>query len=309
MAYEGGHFDGACGGSDGHPNELMEVVSDPHGRSARAFVGVLAGLATGLLMAGSLSAGARLAVDSHGEAWGYYWWGEHWAIRTAASWLASYSSGIILGLVARSRGAILGLLSAVLPSAAWGQVALSSLGVVAIPWLHLQDLSIGNKVAAVVLAVTTVPITIVGGADGATLGSELGPHFDSRRRSLLGIKWFHYLWLPIVVHAAIFQFWGVGLYGFDFLRSFFRSGLWQGLSLASIVPMAMYAGLVGTLSLSGKGLSRAYLLLAGFESPTYGRSTAREVIQNAFGLPLLAALAQAGILFAYAAFLTWARNH
>ena len=162
------------------------------------------------------------------------------------------------------------------------------------PFLENQfevDISIGNKLAASLLVLTIIPFACYGGLAGEEAGKMFGEHFDSRNYTLLGIKWYHYLWLPIVIQLLLVQTAWACLYAFEWFRNTWRAGM----SLLSIVPSLFAFAILWTISITFDGVIRAYKILSGVEKVPLGRSRAFQVLKYGLGLPLLAAALQAGI--------------
>ena len=124
---------------------------------------------------------------------------------------------------------------------------------------------------------------------GEEESKAVGEHFDSRRFTLLGIKWYHYLWLPILIQLQMTQASWAFLYGFEWLRNTLRSGL----SLISILPWIFTIAIWWTLSLMVSGVVKCYQVLSGLEEIPSARSRAFQVLKCGFGFPLLAAVLQA----------------
>ncbi|PWT79774.1 MAG: hypothetical protein C5B58_12880 [Acidobacteria bacterium] len=162
------------------------------------------------------------------------------------------------------------------------------------PFLEGQfevDISIGNKLAASLLVVTIIPFACYGGLVGKESGEMVGEHFDSRNYTLLGIKWYHYLWLPIVIQLLLVQTAWISLYAFEWFRNTWRSGM----SLLSIVPAFFAVAIFWTINIMVEGAVRAYKILSGLEEVPSARSRAFQVLKYGFGFPILAAVLQAGI--------------
>jgi hypothetical protein len=151
------------------------------------------------------------------------------------------------------------------------------------------ETSIGNKLAASLLVFTIIPFACYGGFAGEEESKTVAEHFDSRRFTLLGIKWYHYLWLPILIQLQLVQASWALLYGFEWLRNTWRSGL----SLISIVPWIFAIGIWWTLSIMVDGAVKCYRVLSGLEEIPSARSRAFQVVKYGFGFPLLAAALQA----------------
>jgi len=150
------------------------------------------------------------------------------------------------------------------------------------------ETSIGNKLAASLLVLTIIPFACYGGSAGEEQGKTLAEHFDSRRFTLLGIKWYHYLWLPVLIQLLLVQASWASLYGFEWLRNTWRSGL----GLVSILPWIFTAAIWWTLTIMAIGAERCYRVLSGLDEIPSAGSRAFQVLKYGFGFPLLAAILQ-----------------
>jgi hypothetical protein len=129
------------------------------------------------------------------------------------------------------------------------------------------------------------------GGSGAEEGQACGPHFDSRRFSLLGIKWYHYIWLPLPLYLWLIQASWTVFYGLEWLRMVYKSDA----TFLSIVPGVFTMMIWGTLGIMVTGAGKAYEVLAGFELiPTVGRR-AFAVLKYGVGAFLLVVILQVGI--------------
>jgi len=261
-----------------HNAELQFYAS----RSASRRVGAaVSGCFAGLFMSGAIQAGAQFFYSDENpyETWGIFFWGDHWRLRAVASLTAAAWAGFLAGVIARGRGDLLGAVS-VLPAAAlW--VASSAWA-----WQSGLDYPLYDKLLGAFLAVAMPIVAFKTGARGAALGAAFGGHFDSRSGTLLGIKWFHYLWAPIVFNVLVVQSAWALIYG----------SRWLFLSMAarplvfSIIPTFFFIGIIGTLLLTYVGLSKAYSILAGIDRGVHSPGIA--VLKFGCGLPFIAVLIQ-----------------
>lgn len=266
-----------------------------HGSTSRAFAAILCGVIAGLLIPGALANGCLSYFPEErrsGASW-IFLWGEHWAIRVFASWASAVGAGFIAGVVARQRGRLWAGIAALPSTLCW--LAIAVMGwMQRVPFLPDRfevETSIGNKLAASLLVFTIIPFACYGGLAGEEEGKSLGEHFDSRRFTLLGIKWYHYLWLPILLQLQLTQASWAFLYGFEWLRNTWRSGV----SLVSILPWIFTLVIWVTLSITVNGAVQCYKVLSGIEEIQSARSRAFQVLKYGFGFPLLAAIIQAAV--------------
>jgi hypothetical protein len=153
------------------------------------------------------------------------------------------------------------------------------------------EVSLGNNIAATVLIFATVPLAGWAGGAGGELVEPVARHFDTRPFSLFGIKWFHYLWLPVLLHLVLLQFSAASLYTFVWIKEAWKSND----SIFGLVPTLFGFALWGTFSLMFTGLGRAYLVLSGLQSVEGAGARAIAVLKNGFGMPALAGALQFAI--------------
>lgn len=270
------------------------AIADPslenrHAKSRLAF-GVISGVVAGVGLIGSMQVGAGIAFSVNaGVEWGLGYWGDHWVWRSVWSVASTYVAAFIAGMIARRRGALIGILSAIPTVLFWAFVAFA--GFAENPDIEVP---LGYKIAAIVLLLITLPIGSAGGSSGEGYGAANAGHFDSRAHSLFGIKWYHYLWLPFLIHFVVVQTTWAAMYGFGWITTAWRASQ----SIFVMFPMMFALALFGTLQLVATGSFKAYSALAGFDEGGE-RTRVISVLKYGFGFPLLAAVAQLGIVFVH----------
>lgn len=182
------------------------------------------------------------------------------------------------GVVARKKGALAAIGATLPASLLWG--AIGFWGLLGKP-VYSYNLSLQNSFLAIALCLSTPFFAFKAGITGSSIGQTLGRHFDSRPRTLFGIRWFHYLWIPFALNVIALQSAWAFLYALSLYAGF------------SLVGLILQGGILATLSITIKGLERAYLILSGLDSATTHSGVA--VLKFGCGLPLLAALLQTGI--------------
>lgn len=244
-------------------------------------------------MVSSLSDGFWQHFREQEEAWGLFFWGEHWALRLAGSLMATSGGAIIAGAIARQRSMLCAALSATPAALAWTYMAIAgwTSSMPFVPSIPRVDISLGNCITATVLTFATVPLAGWAGGVGGELVEPVAKHFDTRPSSLFGIKWFHFLWLPVLLHLVLLQFGAAGLYTFVWIKEAWKSSD----SIFGLVPTLFGLALWGTFSLMFTGLGRAYLVLSGLEPVEGFAARAVAVLKNGFGMPALAGVLQFAI--------------
>ena len=238
-------------------------VSAPARGLARLALSVLVGIGAGVLLIDAIAIRAGLVFgEGYNTGWNLTRWGDHWAWRTIGSMVATYAASFLAGMIARRRGTVIGVLAS-LPSALyWLLLALGGwIGHILLYQTLGVEAPLGYRISFTVLAALTVPIGVTAGSLGAAFGAANAEHFDSRRRSFLGVRWFHFLWAPIVIQVLVVQASAAGIYGFGWFGAVFRVGIF---SLAALIPFFFYSALVYAIGWSFTGAWRAYEALAGF---------------------------------------------
>lgn len=261
----------------------------------RALLAVLCGIVAGVLIPSSLQVGLLYHFPAEqGEGWGFLLWREHWALRVVASVLSAAGAGLIAGVVARRWGWQVGALATLPATVAWLWVAITAWAGT-MPFFGSElHISLGNRIAATLLTAVLLPIGAATAALGADLGADIGPHFDTRPHTLLGIRWYHYLWLPLLIHLYLAQTAWAGYYGLGWAMTAWKAGD----SLFSFLPFLFTVAIWSTFVLLGTGLVRAYAVLAGLEVAD-GDGRTWSLVKYGLGYPLAAAALQTAIMFVH----------
>ncbi len=274
----------------------MEPSKPAHGKFSRAIGAIICGLLAGFFLSNAIGASLSLRFpnENPNETWRLLW-GEHWVLRIAASLISACWAGFITGLVNRQRGPFLATI-VVIPSAICWLVILITGVTGQIPFLHDETgihISLGNKIAAAIILLGMIPSARYGANEGEAMGELLGQHFDSRKHTLLGIKWYHHLWLPFLMQFAAIEIAWAGFYLAIWIKALWQSGFsWIGM----IVPMIFTYALYGIIAFIGTGLLKSYNLLSGLED-NRAKGIALDVLKHGVGKPLLALLMLVAIEF------------
>ncbi len=278
----------------GSVDQLDEPKPARYHLAVRAVAGVVVGVLASFLIINSMQVGAAFAFHVNaGNDWGALIWGEHWAWRAVWGLVATCFAGFLGGLVSRNRGTLVGVLGAIPSAAFWALV-------VYFGWLgHFPsgdaiDIPIGYRLAGVFVGLATLPLAATSGQIGAEYGAANGSHFDATRATLFGMKWYHYLWLPVFLHLLIMQGTWAAMYSFGWFVASWQAAF----SLFSFIPGMFMMGMWATLNVMGLGAFRTYEALAGFDSDDK-RSTAKRVLVYGIGYQLAAAAAQFAISAAH----------
>lgn len=272
----------------------IEAVPHPdrYGGFLRLCGAVASGVIWGYVLVESVKTGVALAVDGRQpEGPAIVFWQEHWVWRTLASLAATGAAAFVAGMVARRRGVLVGILSGLPTAAYWGFVAYVGWTGDTLGLGDAEDLSLGYRIIAIVLALASVPCSVACAKEGTAYGHANAEHFDSRRGTFLGIRWYQFLWLPVLLHLMILTAAFGAVHGSLWLIAAWKTGL----SVFSIVPALFYLGMLGTLQLLATGAWRSYEVLAGFEECSATLAVGR-VLKFGFGYLIAAGIAQAAIV-------------
>ncbi len=242
------------------------------------------GIIATLLTSGAFQAGAQFSfrqVEAV-ETWRLLLWGEHYVLVVLASLLSTALGAYIAGLVARRKGGMVGVILAIPKTLAWGFLLYLSIS-------SGRQVSLGNKIAATLLTLLSIPCACIAAPVGAQAGQSLANHFDGRPYTLLGIKWYHYLWIPFALNIILVQTASVLIYTSGWVVISWTEGPF------SIIPGIFLLGIYATLVLTANGVRKAYRILAGLDYIPSVKARALNVLKFGCGWPLLAGAIQSGI--------------
>ena len=275
------------------PVSALVAGATPVRRALRIVLAVLCGMLAGVLTTSALWRGVQYAFPAEHpqETWGLFVWGEHFIWRFIVAVIAASAGSYVIGLIARHCGGTLAVIGILPVSLAW--VTLGAWNCIAPLFPHearFGTASLAVRISALALTLLLPATAYVIGREAAGQGAALASHFDTRAHTLLGIRWYHYLWLWLPIHIAVSQTAWVVVRFSDLIKA-----AWLDDGVLSIIPTLFVVGVLLSLQVTIAGARHAYNLLAGFENSPY---FARDVLKFAFGYPLLAAAIQAGLSFA-----------
>lgn len=268
----------------------------------RKLLAIICGLIAGAYLNTEMQKGLGYRFPGESESWGLFIWDEHWFLKFLITLISASWAGFIAGVIARSKGGRIGIIS-ILPF--WLVLAIFEYSALArtVPFIdyYVPYISIGNKFFLGVTLLGMIPIAGFSGIAGSELGREYGEHFDSRPRTLFGIMWYHYLWLPPILTLIVRQATFAGLY---FLH-------WEKIMLKSyqaIIPFLFVMLLLGTFYLMWKGLTESYLVLSGLKGNMSKKNVFVQVLKYIFGYQIAAIILQNFIEFGPQLLLSFATN-
>jgi hypothetical protein len=276
-------------------DELADAATTPHSDRYAGFIRFLgaavSGMVFGVLFINSIEVGVAFALEGHNpEDWTILFWGQHWVWRTVASLVATGAAAFLAGMIARRRGQLVGVVSALPTAAYWAFIAYVGWTGHTLASGAPADIPLGYRIVAVLLALGTLPCAAMCGKEGSAYGHANAEHFDSRRGTLLGVRWYQFVWLPFLAHFMVLTAAFGTIHGWLWMVAAWKNVL----SLFGIVPILFYLAMLWTLQLLGTGAWRTYEVLAGFNECSRARALGR-VLKFGFGYSIATALAQSAI--------------
>ncbi len=268
---------------------MQASIAFPYGTRtpwSRVAGAIVVGVLAGWLTSGALEQGAGLFFGEASLDEGpRLFWGKHELARVIGSICATILAGFIAGAVARSKGGMVALAAAAPATLRWAVVAVPSALVV---------LETDQHVLAATLVVMTPFVAFRAGETGAAWAQRFGSHFDARPKTLLGVHWYHYLWIPFNANFIVAQSACLALYAAVWLERLWNGGV-AGLGITSVVPALFLTGIYFTLTLLVRGWSSAYAILSGQRSSP---RPSLDVLKFAFGYPIAAVACQSAMIWA-----------
>jgi hypothetical protein len=158
------------------------------------------------------------------------------------------------------------------------------------PYLSESDAK-PNKVLAVLIALGIIPLAYFCASTITPAPSNIIDHFDKRGGCALGVRWYHFLWIPFVmVPVVVISITNV-VYASNWLLIMWGD---QNMvfSLWEMVPALFLLATYGTLYLLAVGPYRAYLVLSGFEDKDSRGAALSSVLGYGVGFPIIAVILQ-----------------
>jgi len=298
--------------ADKHLNKVVEPLTPPTaGRLVAAFiVGIVSGPL--LYIPIGLAMGMSFASSDSEETWGVFFWGTHWFWRGATSFFIVVVSSLLAAITARRYGNVVAALAALPGALLWGIVSYLCISGQAesIGWQSSMIFGHSyaaynskiNVLVAVILAFGSIPLAYLSGSVLTPIDEGIARHFDSRKWSAFGIRWYHFFWVPVVLFPMIVATVVNLVYASDWFRIMWSPAA-QSFDLTYLIPGFFGLATYGTLYLQVVGPYRAYLALADFNDGTAKERTL-QVVGYGIGFPLLSVVLQIVIRLLHAG-LVW----
>jgi len=289
-------------GSDSDWLAFAEEEPVPHSAPYRWAVGVLVGWLTAVFVFMASTRGLMYFLNpEEKEHWGLFFWGHNWLWRLGVSAIGTAAGSSLAAVIVRRKGEVAGALVALPGSLGWAVVAYLSLTgqTETNKWqsllIHQGQVEhsefLGNRILAIALAIGSVILGYVVGQYITPIPRKLADHFDSRRFCLLGVKWYHLFWLPLVLYATVMTTAYGAAYGIHFLIANWGA---EGFGLWSMVVTLLMIGYGYTVYFCFWGIYRTYLILARLDEQ-FPSGGFWPTIRYGCGFPLLAALGQTAL--------------
>lgn len=255
-------------------------------QESRIFIqigGALFGALIGILISGSIQNGAGFVFYNESEGWKISFWGNHHFLRIIASLIGTALGGLAAGCIAKVNGQIWGLVSALPTALFW--IFVGGYG-----YAYMTNVVMTTWYWIIVVVLTVVSPVI--GYHWGTIGEEIrrdnAETFDSRKYTILGVKWFNWIWLFFII-------WWIGAFGtYSIYQGIWlifgvkKSFLWKNI-VGKIVGLLIYAGLY---YLFKGAYNTLYLLSLGHREGLTKRQISTKILGWTLGIWLIVGLIQ-----------------
>ena len=210
--------------------------------------GAIFGAIVSLGITSSIQNATELIFASEAEEWGIGFWGDHNILRVVASVIGSSVGGFAAGCIAKIRGGLWGLLSALPTSLFWVTVGVLVLYRVLEKKISFE-ITFGTWAVIIILIIASLVVGFYTGIMGQSVRLENPEIFESKPHIILGIKWYHWFWLFTINHWIVMM----GTYSiFQGIFLFFGSSRYLFLhSVNSIIAIFLVGIGLCLLCLSG----------------------------------------------------------
>jgi len=260
----------------------------------RYLAAILTGILSGAIIIAAIMDGVSRNYSDEQTlvSWGFMYWGDHYIIRVLWSFVATAWGSFLAGLIARKNGKMIAVISSIPSIVLWTiAIFIWASGMELFNLYQYEVPGLGNKIISFIIPVATIIVSIIFGLLGEEISARYSDHFDSRRNSFLGIKWYNIIWVTIPLFLLVAQ----SAWAIDYALSWWKIS-WGDVGIYNIVPGLFLFGIISTLYFTWIGITRAYDYLSNY-SEEYALGTAvKGVLLYGLGLPLLAILLQVLIM-------------
>lgn len=250
-------------------NEQSLLFKRP--RLGKKIGGAVFGLLFGGIVTSSIWSGAVFIFGESGEDWGVTFWGTHHITRVLGGLIGVGIGSFVAGCIAKDRGGRWGLISALPRVGLW--VIVGFIGIHGAIQKYIISLTMGHWMVIAALIALIPLVAYYGGKVGQETRVGNKGFFENRKATLLGIKWYHWLWFFFPIHItgilAVTSIYQMIAFFFLITKSFF----WF-----LIIGTWVEAVIGGGLYLLGRSMYETYNLLAfGYQRGLTNRKIAKYI--------------------------------
>lgn len=240
---------------------------------------ILFGIFLSSFVVDAIRAGAtRIFTEEAGLYWAIGFWGERFILRILVSVIGTAFGGFAAGIIAKTKGRMCGLLSAVPTSLFWLAVVITLF--IAPP----ESASFGHWGVSLFLIIISPCAGFYTGIIGHSFRKDYPEIFEFRPRTILGIKWFHWLWLIFPLYLVIQT---ITIRTFQALGLFFGSTQIINTS-HGVLPFFVSVVIITFIYFIGYGLHKTfYFLSTGYKLGLSKFKITSRVLFYLLGIPLL----------------------
>lgn len=257
-----------------------QVLPFSQSRLGKKIGGAVFGLFVGGVATSSIWSGATFVFPGAAD-WGFTFWGTHHITRVLGGLIGVGIGSFVAGCIAKDRGGRWGLISASPRVALW--VTVGFLGIHSVMREYITPLTIGQWIVIAALIVLIPLVAYHAGKAGQETRVRNQEFFESRKGTLLGMKWYYWFWFFFPVHMvgllATYSVYQIMIY----LTVILRSLLWF-----FFVGLLMEPLLLGSIYLLGLSVYKTYMLLSIGSEMGFNRSQiAKRVLWWTVGIFLI----------------------
>ena len=273
----------------------FEVESSKSPLNFRIISGILLGVLVGALLNGTIDRGFYIQYFPIHKEWDSFSW-NNWFVRSFGCIISSIGGAFISGLIARKKGKVVGLLSTIPSIFFWfyylyGQLQ-GNLN------LGFTTIDITSNSTSMIMPFVLILLNLIGGYLGGQSGEESSNVynllFDKKKYSLLGIKWYHYLWFPFFTYFVLTQSFAVLFFMIDKFLFFWTSSA-RGMKF--LIPSILGVIISISIVFYYTSLIISYKILSGITAIDYNKNKFQNYFKPFFAFPVLAIVVQYGVYY------------
>lgn len=245
-------------------------------RLAQKIGGAAFGLLFGFIVSSAVKGGAGFIFEPR-EVWDLPFWGGHYITLVIGQLVGFWIGGFVAGCIAKNHGSYWGIISTLPRVIVWIYLIGRQIGYGDLYWWT------GDWIVAILLVTVTPFVAYHAGKLGQKTRIENEEFFEARKGTLLGIKWYHWLWFFFPINMAVMLATYSVYHIILFLTVILRSLLWF-----FFVGLLMEPLLFGSIYLLGLSVHKTYMLLSTGYKMGFNRSQiAKRVLWWTVGIYLI----------------------